>query len=175
MRRHQNGFTLIELMITVVIVAIVATIAAPSFRTMIVNTQSDALGEDLSTAFQVARSEAVKTSGYVTVCSSSDGASCSGGWADGFIVFSDSATSNSAAVSIADSADLLRITEFDNPNASISATGPAFVRYDGRGMMVNSTDPFELTSYVGGCVGKRVRVISINRSGLINMRRNSCL
>lgn len=161
-------------MITIVVLAILVALAAPSFRTMIINQQSEAIGEDLVTAFQLARSEAIKRGGFVTVCPSNDGTSCGGSWANGLMVIVDSATSTGGSIDLNSQDDRLRYAQIDNDNAVVSTTGPGFVRYDNRGMMVNSEDPFELTSHVTDCVGERQRVISIGRAGMISMRRNEC-
>lgn len=173
--QRMRGFTLIELMIGIVVLAILAALAVPSFRTLILNQQSEAIGEDLVTAFQLARSEAVRRGGFVSVCpSSSDGTSCGGTWNNGLLVIVDSATSASAGITLADPDDRLRLLQIDNDNAVINATGPGFVRYDGRGMMVNDTNTFQLTSHVTDCQGERQRVISVGRAGMITMQRNEC-
>lgn len=171
--QRMRGFTLIELMITIVVLAILVALAAPSFRTMILNQQSEAIGEDIITAFQLARSEAIKRGGFVTVCPTDDGTSCGGDWANGLLVVVDNAVSGGAAVDF-DQADRQRHTQFANDNAVISSTGPGFLRYDGRGMMVNDTNPLVLTSHVDGCQGERQRIITIGRAGMISMSRNEC-
>jgi len=172
--QRMRGFTLIELMITIIVLGILVALAAPSFRTMIINQQSEAIGEDLVTAFQLARSEAVRRGGFVTVCPSDGGNGCGGTWADGLLVIADSAVGTGAAIDLADPDDRLRHLQISNDNAVISTTGPSFVRYDGRGIMVNGTEAFELTSHVADCKGERQRVISVGRAGMVTMHRNEC-
>ena len=88
-RDSQIGFTLIELMITVVIVSVVLAIAVPSFYTTIKNNRLRTQADRLVTTFNLARSEAVKRSIDVVVCPSSDGATCGGNYAQGWLVFAD--------------------------------------------------------------------------------------
>lgn len=86
-----QGFTLIELMVVIIIVAILLTIGVPSFEYVTtanrVSTEVNGLLGDL----QYARSEAIKEGQTVTVCPSTDGAKCSQSsqWQSGWIVFSD--------------------------------------------------------------------------------------
>ena len=81
-----RGFTLIELMVTLAVAAVLITVAVPNFRMFMVNNRLASQANDLITALSVARSEAVKRGGNVTVCASSDGATCTGTWAQGWIV-----------------------------------------------------------------------------------------
>lgn len=82
----KRGFTLIELIVTIAIAAILLTIAIPNFRTFSMNNRMATQANDLITALNLARSEAVKRSANVTVCASSNSTSCTGTWAQGWIV-----------------------------------------------------------------------------------------
>jgi type IV fimbrial biogenesis protein FimT len=90
--RHPAGVTLPELLVAMTIAGILVTIGVPSFRH--VTTQNRMAGEanSLLGDLQFARGEAVKEGRPVTVCSSSDGATCSAStsWDGGWIVFADS-------------------------------------------------------------------------------------
>lgn len=86
-----RGFTLIELMVTIAIVAILATVAAPSFNEAILGSRLTAFANNFVASAQLARSEAIKRNATVTLCRSANGTSCatSGGWQQGWIVLSD--------------------------------------------------------------------------------------
>jgi type IV fimbrial biogenesis protein FimT len=56
----QLGFTIIELMVVVVVLGIILSVAIPSFRIMIANTQIRSVAESVRNGLQLARAEAVK-------------------------------------------------------------------------------------------------------------------
>jgi type IV fimbrial biogenesis protein FimT len=86
-----SGFTLFELVMVILIVSILVVIGIPSFKYVTASnriaTEVNALLGDM----RFARTEALKQGLPVTVCASSDGATCStsNSWQSGWIMFSD--------------------------------------------------------------------------------------
>lgn len=76
MKREQGGFTLVELMFTVIVLAVLLSIGIPNFRDFLRNSRMTAAANDLLTDYNYARSEAVKRRLPVTLCKSADGATC---------------------------------------------------------------------------------------------------
>src|SRR5690242_9276873 len=85
-----SGFTILELMITVAVLAILMGIAVPSFSEMIRQNRLATQTNDLLTATNFARSEAVKRGSRVTLCPA-NGNNCSGDsqWSAGWLVITD--------------------------------------------------------------------------------------
>jgi type IV fimbrial biogenesis protein FimU len=69
--KQSQGFTLIELMITVVILGIFAAIAVPSFTSFINNNKVQSVSNELSSLLQYARSSAAQNNTPHIVCLSS--------------------------------------------------------------------------------------------------------
>ena len=66
-RRHVAGFTAIELMVVVSIVAILAALAGPSFTPLSENWRVRESAEQLQSTLHYARSEAIKRGGRVVI------------------------------------------------------------------------------------------------------------
>jgi type IV fimbrial biogenesis protein FimT len=89
-RPSATGFTLIELMIVLLIVAVVSALGGPALNETVKRNRLRVQADRILTTLNLARSEAVKRNQSVSICSSSDGAACSGDWEDGWIIFSNS-------------------------------------------------------------------------------------
>jgi type IV fimbrial biogenesis protein FimT len=105
------------------IVGIVVGIAVPSYRYVTNSNRVSAEINQLLGDMQYARSEAVKEGAYVSVCSSSDGATClsSTTWSTGWIVFSD--VNGNGTLDTGD--QLLRAQPAINANDTLSASNSA--------------------------------------------------
>lgn len=173
MKAQQQGFTLIELMITLAVAAILLAIAAPSFRTMIINHEAQAQSEQLLSALQLARSEAVKRSRPVSICpTNSSEDDCGSDWSEGYLVVVDGADSGSTSVTVD---EVLGVFDVSNDDAQISADED-FLRYLGTGMMaqVGGSNSVTFTSYVSGCEGDHQREMRIGIAGTISSSRKAC-
>ena len=62
-----GGFTMVELLVTVTVIAILATIAAPYFRELLLDNQLTRSANELVQAMYAARSEAVKRTENIRV------------------------------------------------------------------------------------------------------------
>lgn len=84
-----QGFTLIELVVTMAVAAILISVAVPNLRTMIQNGRLNTQANDLVGDLSLARSEAIKRRTFVGVCISTNGTTCTvaGNWRDGRAVF----------------------------------------------------------------------------------------
>jgi type IV fimbrial biogenesis protein FimT len=86
--RRIAGVTLVELIFTMAVLAILVAIAVPSFRDASLSSRLTAAANDLHASVQIARSEAIKNNSATRLCASANGTSCaaSGDWEQGWIV-----------------------------------------------------------------------------------------
>ena len=88
-----RGFTLVELMITLGVLAIIAALAAPSLSQFIAEQRLIAATNDLLYATRVTRSEAIKRGLRVSLCprnlGTEPGCATNNAWQQGWLVFED--------------------------------------------------------------------------------------
>lgn len=84
------GFTLIEVMVTLVVMAILLAISAPSMDNALLGSKLGSYANKLISSAIVARSESIKRNTPATLCASSDGTTCAGtgDWEQGWVVLS---------------------------------------------------------------------------------------
>ena len=128
MRRHA-GFTMVEMMIVVLIIAILSAFAVPAMKSMIRTQQVKTVSFDIFASLTLARSEAIKRNINVTMTP------LGGGWATGWTVTDGNA-------------NVLRDQQYSSSNANITLTGPANVVYNSAGRLTAGAvpAPFVLTS-----------------------------
>lgn len=75
---RPDGFTLIEMMVTVIVLGVVVALAAPSFTESVRRNRMVTAANELSAALQTARMEAIRRNARVELCPTTDGGSCGG-------------------------------------------------------------------------------------------------
>lgn len=161
--KTQTGFTLVELMVTLVIAAILLTLAVPNFRDFLLNNRLSGVANEFIAAANLARSEAIKRGRNATVCVSNNSMTatptCTGGtdWGDGWLVWVDSDGSGAL-----NGDERLRVGDaLDNTGVTFMGGVSTFV-YDSRGA-VDNTDTLELCDDRTGETGRQISVTSTGR------------
>jgi type IV fimbrial biogenesis protein FimT len=145
-RHHQNpapgGFTVIELMATIAMAAILLTLAAPSFTELLANNRMRSEVFALRALLSEARSEALTERVNVAVCPSDDGAACAGDWNEGYIAFID--TDADGTVDVGERIVLARTTDTPTINLSYS-NGLNRLMYNSRGNARTAANTYDGT------------------------------
>lgn len=89
MGRREIGYSLIEALVCIAVLAVAAGLAAPGLGALAERQALDAAADDLQRAVNFARALAVNSGSLVTLCPSADGRRCGGAWEAGAIIFVD--------------------------------------------------------------------------------------
>lgn len=84
MRKRVRGLSLVELMVTIFVMAILAVIAIPSFKSVMVRADVANAINSLSADMQFARGQAARQHRFVSICRSTTGTSCQEATSDPF-------------------------------------------------------------------------------------------
>jgi len=163
----KRGFTLIEMMITIAISAILLSLAVPSFQDLIIKNRIGTEANDLVVDLALARSEALKRGARVSVCTSTNGTSCTASsWTAGRLVFTDTGTAGAL-----DGTDaILRVAGALSGGTSLASSPAAianYIQYLPTGEVASNGS---LTLCKSGFTG---RIISIGKTGRVSSQDSS--
>lgn len=158
---QQSGFSLIELVVTVVIGGIILAVGIPNFMNLIKSNRLATQSNSVVASLYLARNEAVNRGHDIRVLPISGTTD----WADGWQVRLD-VDSNGAT----DTEDTV-LRNFDAiENATLVGTVSS-VTYESSGF-VSAVNTITLTA--NECTGQDIRVVSVKLSGLISSEKQTC-
>jgi type IV fimbrial biogenesis protein FimT len=156
--RRVRGFTIVELMVSLIVVGILLGLAVPSFRDAALSSRLTGYANDLVASVQVARSEAIKRNLTVTLCASVNGSTCAAGvgWEVGWIILAPRPTAIATLDVIDRHAPLTDEFIIEEANGLTELTFPP---------TVVGTTPATFTVCREEPVGKQEREVSVTVSG----------
>ena len=171
--RREGGFTLLELIVTLAIVAIVLSAGVPSYRGIVMDNRLASQANLFATSIKLARSNAVKYQRNATVCSSAnfDAAlpTCSSDadWSDGWIVWVDKDRDNTVDAA---NDEVIRVAEPVAGTTTFTSAARTEFTYNSRGF-INATD---ILSLCDNRTAETGRDITIRPSGHLNISQPAC-
>jgi type IV fimbrial biogenesis protein FimT len=170
-RHSEAGFNLVELLVVISVASILMGLGVSSYRYVTNSSRVSSEINSLLGDMQVARSEAVKRGQTVTVCPSSDGATCTASaWSGGWIVFSDWTGNGLVDTSAPDNDTILRIQPPWTGSDAIATNNVTiqFISFNRNGLALNMpTDgsDFVLTLNTNPAVTTWRRCLDITTTG----------
>lgn len=92
--KKEFGFSLIDLLFTLVLLSVLLSLAFPAYKYLMVEIRLLALTERVTSALNYARSEAIRHRSVAVLCPSENGQTCSGQWRNGWIIVLGRYTAN---------------------------------------------------------------------------------
>lgn len=154
-RKYEHGFTLIELMITIVIMGILASVALPLMKPSLANNAAEQAGGFLHLDLQFARNHAITHGQTVRITPNSDD------YALGWTILAT--PSNETLRTRPALNDAVTITVVDFPSGRIGFTQTGQIE-----------EPGTLTITTEECRGAKDRSIALLVSGQIAIREQDC-
>ena len=173
---RARGFSVVELVVTLAVAAIVLASAVPSLGTMVRNNRLASASNELVTALQLARAEATRRGRPVSLCSSDDGATCAAstqGWAGRrWLVFQDAASSG-APVTAGAGFELIRV--FNGLEPGLALTSPQrYLRFASNGSVAPAAAEQWFRLQPDACAGEDRRSIAVSRLGRVRTTWGAC-
>jgi type IV fimbrial biogenesis protein FimT len=142
--RRSKGFTLLELMVTMTIAAILIAVGVPGLTTFIANNRMVSQVNTMVGMLNAARMESIAQRRTVTVCGSSDGTSCDGTWSSNWIAFIDqngNGAINTTTPPAATDDVVIRTAQVNNrlTVAVLGNSGAATLQFNPQGFAVNAS------------------------------------
>ncbi|WP_125076537.1 Tfp pilus assembly protein FimT/FimU [Pseudoxanthomonas sp. SGT-18] len=165
---RNSGFTLMELMVTLAVLAILLAVGLPSFQGSLRSNRLATTTNELIASMSLARSEAIRNGRGSGVCASADGASCGDDWAAGWLVWQDANGNGNLDAGEA-------VLRFSQGNAKIAASATAdVIAFDSRGRRRAANDQsigLQPTDCPGGDLR---RTVTVNTTGQIKTTKGAC-
>lgn len=169
MSNRPVGFTLVELMITIAVLAVLLAIGFPSFQNSLRSNRVATTVNEMIASLSLARSDAIRNGHGAGVCASSAGTACDGGtWGAGWMVWAD--TNGNGTFEAGET--VIKFTAA-NPRM-VGDAANRIVAYDARGRL-RAANPLSITLRPDECGSQQLqRTLNVSRTGQVKVAPGAC-
>ncbi len=182
--RFASGVTLIELLVTVAILAIILAIGVPSLREMQVRSQVGSITSEFANDVARARTEAITRNSCVDICTSINTANAlTGGtptcaaagnknWQNGWIIFANPTCSTAQNNPTTNGSTLIAVRQTGDSNFQLeSSDSLQRLTFESRGLTTSGQSNFTLSYTPESVSSPHYRSICISASGRVTVKQ----
>lgn len=184
-RVRHAGFSIIEILVTVAVLAVIMALGLPSLKEFLIRNQTAAIANEFSSDITRARTEAINRNNCVTICMSSNTANaltgstptCAGAgnnWQAGWIIFSNPTCSATQNDPTASGATLISVRQNGIDTFELApASGAALRRlmFDARGISAGGQRNMTLAYTLENTSSPHYRSICISSAGRVTTKQ----
>lgn len=162
---RQSGFTLVELMIAVAVLAILLGLALPSFQGAMRSNRVVTTSNELLGSLALARTEAIRGLGAAGVCPSADGINCAAtsDWAAGWTVWREDRGAGGV---------VRTVVRYIQPKQRMAVTGPEDgVQFTTQGRSETGAEQFDVAP---SDAAAPARCVAVNTTGQTRISQGAC-
>lgn len=162
---RQSGYTLVELLITLAVLAALLAMGLPSFDNSMRSNRVATAANEMLASLSLARTESIKGLGRAGVCASADGTACQTGtdWSGGWLVWRERRTAGGTVV---------EPVRHIQAKARVSVTGPAAgVTFTTQG---RSSDGARTLGFTADGDSSHARCVRLNVAGQSRSEKGAC-
>lgn len=170
MMKHFKAFSLIEMMVTITVIAFMLVLVIPSVENILGSNQSRALSDELALSLRLAKTEAIRLNTAVSLCAASTSSQNACGsdltFQNGWIIFKDDNSSGS----FSSSDDILKVGPRPKSHVTLSSNQSTFT-FDNMGFLTSNATSITVSPL--HCNNSQ-RIVNLSSVGRVNVSESQC-
>lgn len=173
----QRGFTLVEMMVTIAVLVILATVAVPGLQEYAVRSGMAAIRDDFAIALQRTRADAISRNTCVSMCQLASGSTSAcapeaelGQWHQGWLTYVNDSCSGEVPVGGVSAGDVISVRQPSNQRYTLADNlKSGVVTFDARGSLVSGAATYGVKDSLDKD-SKHARDIVVSKQGRVVVR-----
>ena len=176
----QRGFTLVEMMVTIAVLVILASLAVPGLQAFTTRSGMNAIRDDFSIALQRARLDAISRNTCVSICQLAEGktdacvTTAQEGWQGGWLVYVNAACSSTLPTAALSNAEIISVRQAGDARFQLIEKDPeGHVTFDARGAQIGQwfSGYTKDAQYTAVDANPLARAIVVNAQGRVSVAK----